>query len=459
MQTDETGPTIPISAGGSTPARDSDPSAGGPPESPRVEVIFEATEEKRLLAIRLSASSLVGRIIERKGGEEIWNLREALWPALGLPEFRDLKIESVKLMLLPLSRIGQMEGKSGSLVLIGFLFAEGASIPHSHPLVVKTLDRSKSDKLGEEYKNALSIKPFAYDSKDSFAIPVHFDGEQAGYKILWSICSLSGDLWRGASDLPSQPPIFEVRDLRSPLVEGQVEIAERTLDSVFSLLRNCHTRLGTARREARSVGREYAWYLRDLGSTWGREWAETWGDASEARIAGGGDRDINPLWLVERLKSEEYEMYLGAVHGDLHPGNIVVSRGGQPAIIDFGWALDKAHIAKDFVLMECNLRFLTLRPQVRPSELEAFADWLSWGSPAPPVLSEYLGGRARLIRRLREKAAEVFPGDTDWEREYLVPLFFVAFGLLRFAPQLGNQQAAVLFVLALARHIAGSLRP
>lgn len=429
-----------------------------PHEPPRVEVIFVATEEKRLLAIRHSARDLVGKILGTKTGDEIWNLREAVWPALGLPEFRDLEIASVKLTLLPLSRIGQMEGKSGSLVLIGFLFAEGMGLPHSHPLVVKTLDRSKSDKLAEEYRNALSIKPFAYDSKDSFAIPIHFDDRQDGYKILWSICSLSGDIWRGATDPASHTPIFEVSDLRTPLIQGQVEVAERTLESVFNLLRNCHTRLGTARREERPFGLEYAWYLRGLGTVWGREWEELWGTAAEDRIVGGGDSDVNPLWLIERLRFERREMYVGAVHGDLHPGNVVLSRGGQPAIIDFGWALDRAHVAKDFVLMECNLRFLTLKPQVRPAEIDAFEDWIAWGSPPPPGLGEYLDGRIKLILLLRAKAAQVFPEDTDWGREYIVPLFFVAFGLLRFAPQLGNQQAAIRFVLSLARHIGGQSR-
>jgi hypothetical protein len=90
--------------------------------------------------------------------------------------------------------------------------------------------------------------------------------------------------------------------------------------------------------------------------------------------------------------------------------------------------------------------------------LEAFVDWIAWDSPTPSGLGDYLDERTRLIRRLRGKAAEVFPEDTDWDREYIVPLFLVAFGLLRFAPQLGNQQAAVQFVLALTRYIARALR-
>ena len=423
--------------------------AGGSLEPLRVEVSFEATEDRRLAAIRYSAHDLVDRILSNRVGDEVWTLREVVWPALSLPEFHELPIGSVKLTLLPLSRIGQMEGKSGSLVLIGYLSSEGSRIPHSHPLVVKTLDSTRSDKLGDEYSSALSIKPFAYDRKDSFAIPIHFDETQEGYKLLWSICSISGDLWRGPTDPETRFPIFEGNDLRRPLVEGDVEQAERTLVSVFDLLRNCHSRFGMASREERSVGREYKRYLRGLGPDWGEQWVEMWG-TDEQTVRG----DPNPLCLVERLKRESYEMFVGAVHGDLHPGNVVPGRGGNPAIIDFGWASDKAHVAKDFVLMECNIRFLTLRLQVRPDEVGTFQEWITWGAVLPSGLSEYLQGRMRLIVRLREKAAEVFPKDTDWDREYLVPLFLVSVGLLRFGLQLGNQQAAIELVLSLARHLA-----
>jgi hypothetical protein len=104
--------------------------------------------------------------------------------------------------------------------------------------------------------------------------------------------------------------------------------------------------------------------------------------------------------------------------------------------------------------MECNLRFHMVRPQVKDEELVRFIDWVAWGEVPPEGLGKYLAGRAELVQRVRVKATEVFPSDTDWNREYLVPLFMVAFGLLRFAPQLGNQQAAVGFVQTLAQHIA-----
>ena len=109
--------------------------------------------------------------------------------------------------------------------------------------------------------------------------------------------------------------------------------------------------------------------------------------------------------------------------------------------------------------MECNLRFLALRPQVKDEELERFAGWVAWNEPLPEGLGDYFRCRGELVRKLRRKAAEVFPDNTDWDREYLVPLFLVAFGLLRFAPQLGNQRAAVRLVLGLAQYVAQALAP
>jgi hypothetical protein len=135
------------------------------------------------------------------------------------------------------------------------------------------------------------------------------------------------------------------------------------------------------------------------------------------------------------------------------PYNIILKDTGPPTLIDFGWAQDKAHVAKDFVLLECNLRFLTLQTEVRPEEVESFSGWIAWDAAPPSGLGTYIQGRVGLIQRLRKKAAEVFPAGTDWNREYVAPLFVVAVGLLRFAPQLGNQQAAVRLVLSAAGYL------
>jgi hypothetical protein len=420
-------------------------------------VNFEATESDRLDAIRLSAGQLLAKIRGAQGGEAVWGFQEAVWPALGLPEYRDSHEKAVRLTLIPLSRIGQMEGKSGSLVLIGhFSFAEPGSLC-SHPLVVKTMDRNKSDKLVDEHKNALSVKPFAYDSKDNFAIPIFFDETQAGYRILWSICSATGSVPLVSPTPGTASPAFEVEDLRKPLKDADNDRAGATFEDAFDLLGNFHRRFGTASADEVEVGVEYGWYLRSLGTVWGDAWVDVWGKSDEKFTPDADGRTVNPLWVVERLKPMRLRLYRGAIHGDLHPGNIILKTRGAPTIIDFGWAQERAHIAKDFALLECNLRFLTLRTEVRGEEIESFSNWIAWDETPPAGLGAYLQGRVDLTQRLRRKAAEVFPAGTNWDREYAVPLFLVAVGLLRFAPQLGNQQAAIRFVLAAAAYLTRAL--
>lgn len=162
----------------------------------RLSLVFEATEANRVEAIKRSAERLLAKLRGPQAADAAWTIQEAVWPALGLREYCDWHGRAVRLTLLPLSRIGQMEGKSGSFVLLGYFSFEEAGTLCSHPLVVKTMDRSKSGKLVDEYRNALGIKPFAYESKDHFAIPIHFDEDEGGYGVLWSVCSATGSVPR-----------------------------------------------------------------------------------------------------------------------------------------------------------------------------------------------------------------------------------------------------------------------
>lgn len=290
------------------PASEPPPAAAIPPPSNApiaraadrsltVRAEFEATERRRLDAIERSAEALLDRMLAGGDDRAVWNLREAVWPALCLSDFRDVQLRQVQLTLFPLSRIGQMEGKSGSLVLVGRFSAQPLGDLQSHPVVIKTRDRSKPDptRLDDEFKNGCAVKPFAYDRKDGFAIPVFFDDEQDGYKVLWSICSLSGPVWGNHPAVPDEAQPFKVDDLRTPIREGKDDRVRETLKEVFDLLRNCHLRFNLARTEEKVVGEEYGWYLRAFGVTkapetvWGPEWAEVWGGitrslSAEARV-------------------------------------------------------------------------------------------------------------------------------------------------------------------------------
>jgi hypothetical protein len=400
----------------------------------------------------------------------VWCLLEVVWPGLAREVICDVWIEEVDLALVPLQRIGQMEGKSGSLVLVGRFWSKATRRP-SNSLVVKT--RKKVGRIGglsDEWARARAAKPHTYDRKDSFAIPVHFDEEDPEYEVLWTLCLPTvREPEADAIDYGSFPVVEDLRKLLafSPrqTIEESPEAhrhAALVLDRSFGLLRNLHRSSAVAGtsalpRERRVLGEEYARYLRrygsEPGSFWGPEWASVWAPPRE-KVAGDG---TNPLWLVDRLCPAPTTMQVGLVHGDLHAGNIILREDDAPAIIDFGWSADRAHVAKDFVLMECNLRFLTLRPQVGDEELAAFTSALSWDSEPASGMSEYLARRWALVKVVRSAAERVFAKDTDWTREYLAPLFLVAFGLLRFAPQLGNQRAAIRLVESLANLLAPSL--
>jgi hypothetical protein len=432
-----------------------------------INVVFEGIENERLKALKESAEGFVKLVIQTpKNAEAVWSLREAVWPALDLPDNRDVHPARISLNLQPLARLGQMEGKSGSLVLIGRFEAKELKDTPSHPLVVKTRFREgrAPEKLREEYDNALAVKPFIYDRKDSFAIPLWFDSREK-YDVLWSLCMLSERSAEAEGQAKASASVS--KDLRQVLgvvlgnpqdAKEDPETVERTLKDAYRLLRNMHRRFNLSKQAEpleRSVGEEYKSYLRGFGPTptdvWGHQWLQFWAPLESRTF--GGTAAINPVWLVERLKEKKYPMRLGVVHGDLHPGNIILRETDPPAIIDFGWSKDQSHVAKDFVLMECNLRFLTLRPQINEGELAPFCSWVAWNEKKPTGLGSYLAGRVDLIDLVRKQAREVLGDGTKGDLEYVVPLFLVAFGLLRFAPQLGHQLAAVRLVEALAMHL------
>ncbi len=430
----------------------------------------EWTEPGRVAAITKSAQALLKNMASDPDETCIWCLREVVWPGLTRDVVQEDWLEKVEIALVPLQRIGQMEGKSGSLVLIGRFWSKATNRP-SNSLIVKTRRRTGSAVgLADEWARARAAKPHTYDRKDSFAIPVYFDDADPDYEVLWALCLPTvRESEAETTDFGSFPTVHDLRKLlaffpRQTPDESSNNQREAALvlERTYTLLRNLHrssaaTGTSALAREHRTLGDEYAWYLRRYGfeptSLWGPEWTVVWAPPTQ-RVA---RERINPLWLVDRLRREVVTMQVGLIHGDLHPGNIILREGDAPAIIDFGWSADRVHIAKDFVLMECNIRFLTLRPQVGDEELTAFTKALAWNAEPPQGLSEYLIRRWALVKVVREAARQVFASETDWTREYLAPLFLVAFGLLRFAPQLGNQRAAVGLVQELATTLASSL--
>jgi serine/threonine protein kinase len=152
-----------------------------------------------------------------------------------------------------------------------------------------------------------------------------------------------------------------------------------------------------------------------------------------------------------------FDGVIGPIHGDLHPKNIVLDRAGRPRVIDFGWARERGHVLIDYLLMEINLRAMTLPAQVSHDDVLALARMLAEGDDAPTG-TELIAARAGWIREvlwIKARAAGVVQ---DWTAEYLVPQFLIAFGLLKFLDDAKNQVSLLCTVLSLAERIRNTWR-
>jgi hypothetical protein len=145
------------------------------------------TEPERLHAIQASAQRLLEKMVPSPGPSCVWCLLDVVWPGLARSDIVPATSDRIELALVPLSRLGQIEGQSGSYVLFGRLRTSRASRP-SNLLVIKTRNKRGSGvDLETEWKAALATKPHTFDRKDSFAIPVHFDPEDSDYEVLSSV--------------------------------------------------------------------------------------------------------------------------------------------------------------------------------------------------------------------------------------------------------------------------------
>ncbi len=299
--------------------------SNGASEGWSLEVEYLGVDKPRLDAIQQSAKHLLASMFSETQGncDCVWPLIDAVWPARSTDPFRHLPKDRIRLTLEPLSRIGQMEGKSGSVVLIGcFRDTQDGNIPESHPVVVKTAPIS-SGKLKGEYDNALTIRPFAYQHKDVFSIPFRKD-EKGGFDVLWSLLSSSSPLWQAQPQATPPQRQWTVNDLRTPIQRNDVETVSQVLQRAYSTMHNLHMPFG--RRTLRSLNAigEYDWYLRDYGKKWGEEWEPVFGPKLSPITRFAESDWANPLWIVEQLKEVTCDFTLGAIHGDLHPGNVVI---------------------------------------------------------------------------------------------------------------------------------------
>jgi len=365
-----------------------------------------------------------------------------------------------RLVLVPLSRIGGSQGFSGSQVLIGyFIDTANTSLYPSRPMVIKVarVKNRTQDPLLDEKQRANEIGRYITHSAETFAVPI-FHSHQKSHSLLWSPFHSNAREYSGHKNENHQELTLEIRDLWMDLWEtpGNPDIwktIKKTLDTVFEVMRPVHHM--QQKLEARNItyGEEYKWYLRDIENAWGNSWIRIWGNKQKPEISDLGKPQTNPFWVLDKIQKRKSLLHCGAIHGDLHPKNIVYGPDGTPRLIDFGWANSTKHILKDFVLLECNLRFVLLKSDVSFEDLSTLANWVSLDDQPPRFRCNYLQGVAEAISIVRAKARIAMPVDADWNDQYIVPLFLVAFGLLKHLHNYRNQLSARMTVLALATYV------
>ena len=426
-------------------------------KNPSIDIEADLLDQKELGSVKSSAENLLLKISNCESVEGGWDICDAIWPAYKMKADKT----QPKLILLPLSRLGASQGYSGSHVMVGYFIDAGETgLFPSRPMIVKLLRHEKGtfqDKLKEEMNNAQDVKIFIAYHKDSFAVPLHFDSLD-DHSILWS--PFSSNKWTLEAYQQSKGSRLSLAldDLMTHLrSNGGNGIAENIINTVFRLLMPLHLSAGTANSQERKLVEEYELYLRKIHDGWGDEWRNrVWAPETQMKVLDLNREWVNPFWVLAMLrKASPVSLYCGAIHGDLHPRNIVLSDNNSAHIIDFGWTTNDAHIAKDFVLLECNLRSVALKPNVSYEAMETMAAWLDFKTKPPELGLDYCDRRLKLIQQVRCVAKTHFPSGTDWDNEYLIPLFLVSLGLLKHLRDYDNQIAARFTVLSLANYVAG----
>jgi len=386
-------------------------------------------------------------------------LRE-VWPAIvrsGKVETRPYKKEEQEIatdvdphrVLVPLSRLGAAQGYSGAKVFVGYFADKKNRYLPSRPLVVKVGTWAELD---EELHRARAWPPHAQGENSSFAWPWKLYPIPAAISEPHEAVLIAN--FTSIDSLDMVPTRYDLRieDLWKQLTgsDSSADLA-RTLRSVYELIHGVH-RHGKVVCERRTFvyGDLYDRYLRRLTKERRQIPVRLFGDQPTTQLYGRSWP--NPLCTVDALLRLTCEGAIGPTHGDLHPKNVVLDKSGRPRIIDFGWATPSSHVVVDYVLMELNLRAVTLTPHVPATSTMALARMLSTDDPSPNADDE-CRWRSDLVRNGIWKSLKDADIIRDWEREYLVPMLIVAFGLLWFLDSAKSQHSLMLTVLCLTERL------
>jgi serine/threonine protein kinase len=162
-----------------------------------------------------------------------------------------------------------------------------------------------------------------------------------------------------------------------------------------------------------------------------------------------GERIMNPLKFLRELP-KKMVINQGAIHGDLHPDNIVIDSDLMPHLIDFAWAATHRDVLLDFVLLENSIRFWHF-PAASDIEVQRIVDRVLLDENGADQIMRirfsddrtawYYKRLASLVSAIRQRARAALGEDFAMSK-YLMTQFIVLYGLLRYdsySPYVGTR--------------------
>ena len=419
---------------------------------------LEAEQECAVLvstAMLLSASKMLDRV----------------WPQASA-QGKSFDPTDVEVVVVPLQRLGAPNGMSGAEVFVIYMRSarqETGSLPPSRALVVKL--QKQVQKLADE-KAAADAWPDTH--KEQFARPIHLYSVR-GYNVLVAPFQASVSAMPDEHRLKFQHILdlyqrILARDAGKnlPLNNNVEKCVEKCVEEVLGLVSEVHLQgwkgPENGQRELR-YSEEYDWYLRGTTKQNSKPMKALFDlFGNEEMVTFFGSAWPNPIKLVERILTDhdKFKGSYGPVHGDLHPKNIVFDNADNANIIDFGWATNGRHVVVDYLLLDINLRAITLASQIPEIQLLNAARCLAPEDHPPDLEDERLKWRLKAVREViwqtvKEKNAVSSDANAEWLKEYLIPYFLVVYGLLVYLDSAQNQRALLACVLAAAERIQEKL--
>jgi hypothetical protein len=215
------------------------------------------------------------------------------------------------------------------------------------PFVIKT---DRPDVIEREARGVRRLRVYFTGAHSADIFP----SEGAPKAVIYPLVAIDGN-----------ETVRELREIVYQPSEGSSE-SPSSSDLLKRTYGNCR-RAHATRPASFAFGKEYAWYLRETSERLLSDpLPSLFSERSSIKIYGFKLND--PRRILHRIKEHVVDSQVCPVHGDLHPNNVLFGPELSPVLIDYAFGHLNGHFIKDFVLMECSLRFL-LPPKLLQPEI------------------------------------------------------------------------------------------